>query len=35
LKLVFQGLPNARFQIARVKFQTTRVVLYSQQRNAT
>jgi len=35
LKLVFQGLPNARFQIARVKFQTTRVVLYSQQRNST
>ena len=35
LKLVFQGLPNARFQIARVKFQTSRVVLYSQQRNST
>jgi hypothetical protein len=35
LKLVFRGHPKARFKIARVKFQKTRVFLYSQQRNAT
>tara|TARA_B110000967_G_scaffold137157_1_gene140052 strand:- start:35079 stop:35516 length:438 start_codon:yes stop_codon:yes gene_type:complete len=34
LKLVFQGLPKVRFQIARVKLETARVVLYSQQLNA-
>lgn len=35
LKLVFYGHPKARFNIARVQFQKTRVVLYGQQHNAT